>query len=245
MTNLEAYNEMMNDMVDINFVFDVAKANKVNDIINNINNMNINNYIDDIACLGLVKVKVNKGRKWKGEGWLVGHCQTSFSTGYRNIYTKKAKIYDPITNKIETIAFDNVTIIDTSAILEAYKKTLEENIYSATIDDLGISYIIDYLPVLQNKFTALNIDILNNIDNALSRKNISISSWAHDKGFMNTEINLENAVDEIEDTKKAKKAEFKEKKMAELIEWVKNNTDKKGEEINKLAERIFNKKYEN
>ena len=36
---------------------------------------------------------------------------------------------------------------------------------------------------------------------------------------------------------------FKNEKMLQLIEWVKNNTDRKGEEIEKLAEHIFNKKY--
>lgn len=31
--------------------------------------------------------------------------------------------------------------------------------------------------------------------------------------------------------------------MPELIEWVERNTDKTGEDIVKLAEHIFNKKY--
>ena len=41
-----------------------------------------------------------------------------------------------------------------------------------------------------------------------------------------------------------KEKEFKESKMPGIIEWVKNNTDKKTEEdIMALAEHIFNKKY--
>ena len=32
--------------------------------------------------------------------------------------------------------------------------------------------------------------------------------------------------------------------MKDLIEWVKKNTDKEGEEIEKLAERIYKKRYE-
>ena len=36
---------------------------------------------------------------------------------------------------------------------------------------------------------------------------------------------------------------FKETKMVDLINWVKTNTDKTGDEIYKLAEQIFNKRY--
>lgn len=36
---------------------------------------------------------------------------------------------------------------------------------------------------------------------------------------------------------------FKETKMVDLVNWVKTNTDKTGDEIYKLAEQIFNKRY--
>ena len=59
-----------------------------------------------------------------------------------------------------------------------------------------------------------------------------------------------NVVDEVKEeikNEEIKKQEafikFKNEKMPQLIEWVKNNTDRKGEEIEKLAEHIFNKKY--
>ena len=39
------------------------------------------------------------------------------------------------------------------------------------------------------------------------------------------------------------KQELKDQKMPELIQWVKDNTNKEGEEIEKLAEHIFNKRY--
>ena len=244
MTNLEAYNEMVRDMVDINFVFDVAKMNKVEELTANIN-IDIKSNIENVASLGLVKVKVDKGRKWKGEGWLVGFFESSFCTGYREIYTKKVKIYDPSTNKIETIALNNVTITDISKLIEAYKKDIIDNIYRTDIDELGMSHIIESLPIILPYLSSLKVDLLQTIDDTLNKKKIHISSWSRSKDFMNDEFILENAIDEIEDAKKARKEEFKAKKMPELIEWVKNNTDKKGEEINKLAEHIFNKKYGN
>lgn len=242
MTNLEAYNEMMNDMVDINFVFDVAKMNKVDELVNNFN-VDMNRYIEDFARLGLAKVKVEKGRKWKGEGWLVGFYESSFSTGYRNINTKHAKIYDPNTNRIETVPLYNVTIIDTSKILEAYKKAIEFNINSASVDNTSFARYIEAFPILLPCLNSFSIDILKAIDEELNSKNIGFSYWARGSEFMNEEIDLENAIDEEENYKKSKKEAFKAKKMPELIEWVKTHTDKKGEEINKLAEHIFNKKY--
>ena len=42
---------------------------------------------------------------------------------------------------------------------------------------------------------------------------------------------------------KKKATEFRAKKMSELVEWVKTNTDKEGADILELAERIFKKKY--
>lgn len=248
MTNFEAYTEMMNDMVDIFFVFDVAKENKIADI-NNFKNVLISSEKDmvNVANSGFVKVKVAKGRKWKGEGYLVGTIEKSFCTGYRNIYTTYGKIFDPSTNRIESIALKNVVVVDSSALFEAYKKNIIENINKAELSEITINAInfsripAPILPLL-NSF---GIDILKEIENALKAKVMDMSSWIYRNGnsIKNTELNLENAIDEEEDYKKAKKAEFKAKKMLELIEWVKNNTDKKGEEINKLAECIFNKKY--
>ena len=243
MTNLEAYTEMLNNMVDINFVFDVAKANKINEVVNSVS-IDMKNYIEAIANLGLAKVRVDKGRKWKGEGWLVGCFESSFSTGYRNIYTKQAKIYDPATNRIETLPLHNVTIVDTSNILEAYKNEIVKRINNTSISELSISRYVEIMPILISSLSALGIDILKSIDNGLNDKKIEFSYWARSSEFLNTEINLENAVDEIEEAKKSKRNAFKEKKMTELIEWVKNNTDKKGDDIIKLAEGIFRKKYE-
>ena len=57
-------------------------------------------------------------------------------------------------------------------------------------------------------------------------------------------INLLNAYDVEKEERLNKEKKFKESKMSGIIEWVKNNTDKKTEEdIMKLAEHIFNKKY--
>ena len=242
MTNIDALNEMMNDFVDIEFVFDVAKENKIADILNTEVNVEFNRYIKEFANTGLIKVKVSKGRKWKGEGYIVGSFESAFNTGYRNIYTTYVKIYDPSTNRIETIALKNVTDFDYSDLIKNYKENIINILNNFTINENQRLLIVN--PITIPLLSSFNFDILKEIENAFNDKIINIVSWVvNTSGLLNKDINLENAVDELEDAKKAKNEAFKAKKMPELIEWVKNNTDKKGEEINILAERIFNKKY--
>ena len=52
-----------------------------------------------------------------------------------------------------------------------------------------------------------------------------------------------NATNKAQEKRDLKFNKFKESKMIDLIDWVKNNTDKKGDEIQQLAEHIFNKRY--
>ena len=242
MTNIDALNEMLRDLVDVEFVFDVAKENKIAEFLNTDISVEFNRYIKDFANSGLIKVKVNKGRKWKGEGYIIGSFESAFNTGYRNIYTTYVKIYDPSTNKIETIAFKNVTDIDYSALIKIYKDNIVDILNKFNVNETNRLHIIN--PLTVHLLNILNFDVLKEIEIELNNKIGNILNWIYNNtGLLNKDINLENAIDELENAKKAKNEAFKAKKMPELIEWVKNNTDKKGEEINELAERIFNKKY--
>ena len=245
MTNVDALNEMMNDFVDIEFVFEVAKENKIADFLNTNVSVEFNRYINNFASTGLIKAKVDKGRKWKGEGYIVGSFESSFNTGYRNIYTTYVKIYDPSTNKIERIALKNVTDMDYSKLIKHYKDNVINILNNFKYNEISKLKLINPTTISLLTRLNLNIDILKEIENELNKKIGNIVNWVYGNShLLNTDIDLENAVDEVENAKKAKNEAFKAKKMVELIEWVKNNTDKKGEEINKLAERIFTKKYE-
>lgn len=244
MTNVEAYNEMVNKMVDLPFVFDVAKENKLDEFSKRPVTIDVMRYLNCLAQTGLVKVNVNRGRKWKGEGYLVGTTEKSFNTGWRNLCTIYCKIYDPTTNKIETIAYHNVTNFDYSKVKEIYINSIKETVKNLNLDK--IEKIAWINPITLSFVSSLNIDILREIDNALSSITMDFSSWIYSNhNFMNTEFNLETAIDEVEEAKKIKNAAFKANKMPQLIEWVKTHTDKKGDEITKLAEHIFNKRYGN
>ena len=79
---------------------------------------------------------------------------------------------------------------------------------------------------------------------------LSFPEWMiKNKRTIDTNSAFDVAADEMQkkiDARNQKHNEFKAKKMPQLIEWVRNNTDKQTEEdILNLAEHIFNKKYNN
>lgn len=218
---------------------------KRNQLINYYTNMKIDNYAigelyNIIAPLGL-RVEVRGGRKWKGIGFLVGTFSTSYQWGtklwrsnndYGTSTTRHAKVYDPLTNKIETVTANHVKFLDLDNIIEQYKKDMISIIEATTVDDLVIGKNgTSYSPYSgDSNTTPININC----------EIITFKDYIKTKG--NT-LNLENAYDVVEEEKKAKLNAFKETKMPELIEWVKTNTDKEGDEILKFAEHIFNKRY--
>lgn len=218
---------------------------KKSQLINYYANMKISDYAigeiyDEIARLGL-RIEVKGGRKWKGIGFLVGTFSTSYQWGtklwrsnndYGTSTTRHAKVYDPLTNRIETVTANQVKFLDLDKIIEKYKSDMIALIEATTVDDLVIGNNgTSYSPYSgDSNTTPININC--NI--------VTFKEYIKTKG---NNLNLDNAYDVVEEEKKVKLNAFKETKMPELIEWVKANTDKEGDEIQKLAERIFNKKY--
>ena len=194
-----------------------------------------------IAPLGL-RVEVKRGRKWKGIGYLVGTFITSYQWGvkmwcsnndYGTSTTRHAKIYDPTTNRIETVTADYVKLMDLDNIIEQYKKDMIAIVEATTIEDFSIG---------KNGTTYSPYSGDSNLTPMIIKcDTISFMEYLKSKG---NNLNLENAYDVVEEEKKAKLLAFKESKMPGIIEWVKNNTDKEtDEDILALAEHIFNKKY--
>lgn len=186
------------------------------------------------------KVRINRGRKWKGEGYLVDITESSYRFAtpmYRNRYygtrdfgvstSRTAVIWDPITNTINRANADYIEYIDSEAIMGDYHewaKNIIEHSYVFNIKSNGI-----------NGYGFYDLDIDYSFDRFMHEvwnpKHAIINSYPTD------------AYDAETEEKKRKESEFRTKKMAELIEWVKNNTDKKGDEITNLALHIFNKRY--
>jgi len=193
-----------------------------------------------IAPFGL-RVEVTRGRKWKGIGFLVGTFTKSYQWGvklwksnndYGTTTTRHAKIYDPTTNRIETVTADFVKFLDLDNIVEQYKKEMIAIVEATTVDDFSIGKNgTSYSPYSGDS---------NDTKMTIKCDTVSFMEYLKMKG---NKINIENAFDVVEEEKKAKFLAFKETKMPGIIEWVKENTDKEGDEIMKLAEHIFEKKY--
>ena len=141
-----------------------------------------------IAPFGL-RVEVTRGRKWKGTGFLIGTFTTSYQWGvklwrsnndYGTSTTRHAKIYDPTTNRIETVTADYVKFLDLDNIIEQYKKDMIAIVEATTVDDFtigknGTSYspylgdsndtkmninceIVSFMKYLESKGNKLNLD---------------------------------------------------------------------------------------
>lgn len=183
------------------------------------------------------KVEVTKGKKWHGVGYFVDSYENEYRYAtpmFRNRYygspsdfgvsrTKVAVIYDPETNTLNECNAQYVKYIDTDLIMDSYKSWAKEIVEKATSNDVMIS--------------SENFDI--KCDYSLDT---FLFDWA-----ANHKIDISTATYPAQDERNRKKAKklaaLKESKIAGIIEWVKENTDKEGEDILSLAEHIFNKHY--
>ena len=99
--------------------------------------------------------------------------------------------------------------------------------------------------------TACTDDDVNKTNLRINKNIIDKTSFANFvKNELTEQIDYSSARNLIKEKEEAKRKEqeeknkaFMESKMKDLIEWVKKNTDKEGEEIEKLAERIYKKRY--
>ena len=222
-------------------LFNLKKIQLINDIKNFRFECIWGEKFAKISPFGL-RVEVNHGRKWKGIGFLVGTFTKSYQWGvklwksnndYGTSTTRYAKIYDPLTNRIESVNADYVKFLDLDNIIEQYKNDMVAIAEATTVDDFTIGKNgTSYSPYSgDSNDTKMTIDC----------KVVSFMDYLKENG---NKINIKDAYDVVEEEKKAKFEAFKKSKMPGIIEWVKNNTDKETEEdIIKLAEHIFNKKY--
>jgi len=178
----------------------------------------IDNNLDTLK--GIIKVTVNKGRKWKGTGYIIGQETSTYQySPWNSSTTHYYKVYDDKDNTINTVNKDYADFKDTEDKFNEYKKYRLDLLNKSKESDI--------------KFEGHDF-ILYTYDNFID--------WLKNK-YYDPSIDWSKATDIEQEKQNKKSEEFKKKKMPELIEWVKNNTDKKGDEIEKLAERIFNKRY--
>lgn len=189
---------------------------------------------DKFNSLGL-RVEVKRGRKWKGIGYLINSEVSRYRYACPRWRTNDAdwgvsttiyyKIFDPITNNIETVGSGNVDFIDLEKYVEEYVAILNDKINNATTEDVFV-----------NAGNGFGIKEMYDM-----MKESALLDYIENKYKNNPD--LTDAVDAKEEERRAKRNEFKKAKMEELIEWVKTNTDKEGADVIELASHIFNKRY--
>lgn len=221
--NILSFNEAL-DMGLVNdiMILEGAKSRKINKFLSLselpcFNFMNVR--YDDVFPL---KVAVNRGRKFRGEGYIIDAYEVQNRYGCSRV----GEIYDPKTNTINECTLDYVEF--PNSVLEQYKNYCINIINSCTFNDIDIT----------------NLCIKENIVNRTSFINFIKNELGETIDYSSARNLIKEKAEAKRKEKEEKNKAFKESKMKDLIEWVKKNTDKEGEEIEKLAERIYKKRYE-
>lgn len=236
--SIELNDAIENNIVEISTIID-ALVNSIHFSLPDLDTFSSKFSIENPLT---IPVNVVKGRKFKGNGFLtysikkIAYNPYRFKSRYygsKTDYTYCPVIYDAKTNTFNVVNSFNYLEFDKKWVEEIMKniRTCIDNTVSeirslahifaydmsySACDSRNKKYVINEYALRPLKKMKQNVDVLNAV------------------------INYKKEQDE----KNAKiESEFKQKKMVQLIEWVKNNTDKQGDEIVKLAEHIYNKKY--
>jgi len=185
-----------------------------------------------------LRVSINSGRKFKGEGYLVDVEESSYryatpmfrnhSDNFGISTTETAVIWNPIDNTLNRANLKYVNYMDSEEIMEKYTFWAKKVIMDSTVNDIKSN----------NQYNLGSYSL--NIDYSFAKFMGEVWAPEHQIGDV-----ISTAYDPETEARKKKESEFRASKMPGIIEWVKNNTDKQGEEIIKLAIHIYNKNYGN
>lgn len=185
-----------------------------------------------------IPVNVVRGRKFfKGAGYLIYSISTSLSFGFgtsTKTLIKQPAILDPTTGIIH--------IINSFGYIE-YDAEFRNNFKNLVVKGLKINEATVYslAHLWAYKMSYSYCDTINYNNKVKSLGNIG-AKYINIPEIVKLSINANIAKRELENA--IAREALKKEKMPAIIEWIKNNTDKKtDEDIKKLAEHIFNKKY--
>jgi hypothetical protein len=183
-----------------------------------------------------IPVTIVRGRKAKGKkGMLVyGKCKRNYYGWgrYHEVYDEYAYVLENGTNNVHKVNSFSYLEID-SDFVKRYNNRLKEVLRSE-----GNTYSLAHIYAYAMSYSACDRD---NKRIAMSKQ----SAKAMELYKASEEIiqALQSYQDELERIAKEKREALKKEVLPNIIEWVKQNTDKQGEDIIKLAEHIFNKRY--
>ena len=168
-------------------------------------------------------IKVSGGRKWKGTGYLVDVIEDT--TAFGPIVNAKVLSTDDF--QIHYCTYKYVEFVELKNIIDAYKKYADD-------------VFEKYSDRLEWLFTDTNNKIgwQVNTNYLMSFEDFVKANAPHVDYLINTAYDAEEA------ERKRKLAEVRAKELPNIIEWVKNNTDKTTDkDIMALALKILAKKY--
>jgi hypothetical protein len=243
------YKDFLGKTISIDTLYDIDNSNYkiiLNNMINyftylldiNILNFNIGEYAlsFNINKPLYIPVTIIGGRKHK-------NCQgvLLYGKAYYNMYNGITE-YRPYimlsTGELVTINSFNYLKYTTKWVNTINNYILSEELLK---DD-----IINMFNKIVKNFIDINDDyIMHEIGESFSHvfENCLISKHYNDLINNIADEKYTKLVNTYIEEKHVEYAKFKETKMVDLINWVKTNTDKTGDEIYKLAEQIFNKRY--
>ena len=179
-----------------------------------------------------IPVKIVRGRKGKGiNGRLIYAIKERERYGlgaYQGCYN-----YRPVVMNIETgkmVYPNSMSYLEYDTdFITSFNEAIKQNI-PHTINEV---YSLVHAWAYRMSYSACDTDNYN----ALIKK-YSCLGFAICK---NISSELENAINNYKGDELRKLNERKEQELPKIIEWVKNNTEKQGDDILKLAEHIWNK----
>ena len=188
------------------------------------------------------KVEVSRGRKWKGSGYLMSMEHSSYSygpsygRGYNTSHSVTAKIFSIEDCQIHYCNGEYVNYVNIDNIIESYK-----NWALLRIEKLFLS--------IEDAMYYFNTSKIGwQLKENHASQGISFKEFIENDAEMNTFISRmesisANAFDAKVFDEQAARARRNAEQLPNIIEWVKNNTDKKDEnEIMSLAIHILNKR---
>ena len=205
---------------------DLVKQYNIKRAYELIEKIKVTNDHKDIIGKTNALVEVEGGRKWKGMGYFVEKVETTSRFGTK----VEAKVLSLDDFQIHYCNYKYVKFVELSSIVEAYKEYATQYIDECVKKD-----------TLHRIFDMKDITWEFKYSNAFMK---SIETFIKDKSYNDVSYLIATAYDAEEVERKRKKSVSRAENFANVVEWVKNNTDAKTEqEIRRLAIRILNKRY--
>jgi len=228
-------------LIDMEKVFALNKKRFETMIENNAKKIFSSNSIDE-NCF-YPRIRVSRGRKWRGEGYLIDmetnvyHFGPTYGKGYNTSSSTTARIISLEDFQIHYCNADYLEFVDVEKITEMYKVWAGNIVYRLFTDLHNAKYYFNMdsltwklLPGLEDQFDFSVEEFFErheDMRNHISRMNAITT----------------NAYDAKEFERKAQYSQRLASQLPNVIEWVKTNTDKTSEEdVLALALHILNKR---